>query len=141
MRHLFDSDRRHVHDAFAALFGVPPERYWEVVLELALRDALVLRHILPERPAIYTRRGVEIGTTPDRPTAATILAIVHARSLPDTVPDYLTSEMIEIALRNCTDGRGGGRGAGKKVSVRQWLVDLKKKAAALSKKTRAKKTP
>lgn len=139
VRQLFDSDCRHIRDAFTALFGVPPERYWEVVLELALRDALVLRHLLPEQPAIYTQGGVQIGTTPDRPSGARILAIVRDRALPGTVPDYLTSDMIDIALTKCTDGRGGGRGAGKRISVRQWIAGLKKKAEAV-RKTRGPKT-
>lgn len=139
VRHLFESDERHISAAFKAIFGVAPERYWEIVLELALRDALVLRHVLPERTAFYTRGGKQVATTPTPPTAANILAIVRERALPGTVPEYLTSEMIEIALAKCTDGRGGGRGDGKKISVRKWIADLKKKAEAMRRKTRGSK--
>lgn len=126
-RRWFESDRRKVAAMFREVFGASPARYWEIVLERALRDALVMRRLFPEEAQVFESGGVRL-EVPSRPTAADVLAVVREHCLPPTVPDFLTADVIDVAFEQCTDAeRGGGRGERKKISVRRWIADLKRK--------------
>ena len=131
------ADYERIQRAFVALFGVPPERMWEPLLERAIRDAIVVR------TALSFARQVVIGELPDElpapPTAADIRAFVVGMSLPGSVPDYVTPAAIENAFEQCTDAdRGGGRGRRRRITVRRWIAALKRTARGprRSKRTR-----
>jgi hypothetical protein len=144
------ADFERIVAAFRALVDVPPERFWEVVLDKAMRTAIagrmIFNTVLPETIAVenLVELPIEIprvvtdtiGTPvvvedglirlPAAPTAADVLAIVRQYSPPGSVPDWVDEKLIEGGLERCTDARGGGRGKDKaKRSVSQWLGHMK----------------
>ena len=144
------ADFERIVGAFRALVDVPPERFWEVVLEKAMRTAIagrmIFNNVLPETidvenlvelpieipkvvtDTIGTPVVVEDGVIrlPAAPTAADVLAVVRRYSPPGSVPDWVDEKLIEGGLERCTDARGGGRGKNTaKLSVHQWLGHMK----------------
>jgi hypothetical protein len=120
------ADLERIAAAFRALVGVPPERFWEVILDRALTVAIATRSALPiQWPEVFEIEG-QLVTRPNPPTAADVLAVVNQYSAPGSVPDWVNERLIEAGLERCTDARGGGRGTdAAKLSVHQWLGHIK----------------
>jgi hypothetical protein len=115
-------DFAKVKRAFKTLTGKAPEDFWESILEEALRTAIGFRAFAAKADAEHPKH-----TELSEKLARRVLQTVRRFAPMGAVPDFINQTVIELAMQQCSLGRGGGPG-GARISIKAWIKRTKRMA-------------